>query len=70
VGTGYSQHAGQVIVVDGTPEAAQRLERALTPDPGMGVVRYADVGHPEAIAAAQRHGIKMPMLGTTSALPQ
>ena len=70
MGTGYSQHAGQVIVVDGTPEAAQRLERALTTDPGMGVVRHADAGYPEAIAAAKRHGIKMPMLGTTSALPQ
>ena len=44
--------------------------RVLTTDPGMGVVRHADVGHPEAIAAAKRHGIKMKMLGTTSALPQ
>src|SRR5574341_282790 len=62
VGIGYSQHAGQVIVADGTPEAAQRLERVLTTDPGMGVVRHADAGYPEAIAAAKRHGIKMPML--------
>ena len=62
VGIGYSQHAGQVIVADGTPEAARRLERVLTSDPGMGVVRHADAGYPEAIAAAKRHGIKMPML--------
>ena len=62
VGIGFSQHAGQVIVADGTPEAARRLERVLTTDPGMGVVRHADAGYPEAIAAAKRHGIKMPML--------
>ncbi len=63
VGIGYSQHAGQVIVADGTPEAAKRLERVLTTDPGLGVVRHADAGYPEAIAAAKRHGLKMPMLG-------
>ncbi len=62
VGIGFSQHAGQVIVADGTPEAARRLERVLTSDPGMGVVRHADAGYPEAIAAARRHGIWMPML--------
>ncbi len=62
VGIGYSQHAGQVIVADGTPEAARRLERVLTTDPGMGVVRHADAGYPEAIAAAKRHGIKIPMM--------
>ena len=61
-GIGYSQHAGQVIVADGTPEAAARIERVLTTDPGMGVVRHADAGYPIAIAAAKRHGIKMPML--------
>ena len=44
VGIGYSQHAGQVIVADGTPEAARRLERVLTSDPGMGVIRHADAG--------------------------
>jgi urocanate hydratase len=62
VGIGYSQHAGQVIVADGTPEAAARIERVLTTDPGMGVVRHADAGYGEAIAAAKRHGIKIPML--------
>ncbi|MFM8426932.1 MAG: urocanate hydratase [Chloroflexota bacterium] len=62
VGMGYSQHAGQVIVADGTPEAAARLERVLTSDPGMGVVRHADAGYDIAIEAAKRHGIKMPML--------
>jgi len=62
VGIGYSQHAGQVIVADGTPEAAVRLERVLTTDPGMGVVRHADAGYEIAIEAAKRHGLKMPML--------
>jgi len=62
VGIGFSQHAGQVIVADGTPEAAVRLERVLTTDPGMGIVRHADAGYELAIQAAQRHGIKMPML--------
>jgi urocanate hydratase len=62
VGIGYSQHAGQVIVADGTQEAAARLERVLTTDPGIGIVRHADAGYPQAIAAAKRHGIKMPML--------
>ncbi len=62
VGIGYSQHAGQVIVADGTPEAARRLERVLTTDPGMGIVRHADAGYTQAIEAAHRHGIKMPML--------
>jgi urocanate hydratase len=62
VGIGYSQHAGQVIVADGTPAAAKRLERVLTSDPGLGIVRHADAGYEEAIEAAKRHGIKMPML--------
>src|SRR5690606_32813620 len=62
VGMGYSQHAGQVIVADGTEAAARRLERVLTTDPGLGIVRHADAGYEIAIAAAKRHGIKMPML--------
>jgi urocanate hydratase len=62
VGIGYSQHAGQVIVADGTPEAAKRLERVLTTDPGMGVVRHADAGYPEAIEFAKENGIKIPMM--------
>ncbi len=62
VGIGYSIHAGQVIVADGTPEAARRIERVLTTDPGLGVVRHADAGYVEAIACARRHGIDMPML--------
>ncbi len=62
VGIGFSQHAGQVIVADGTPEAARRLERVLTTDPGMGVVRHADAGYELAIEFAKKHGIKMPML--------
>ncbi|CAG1009634.1 MAG: urocanate hydratase [Anaerolinea sp.] len=62
VGIGYSQHAGQVIVADGTTAAAARLERVLTTDPGMGVVRHVDAGYPEAISAAKKHGIKIPML--------
>jgi urocanate hydratase len=62
VGIGFSQHAGQVIVADGTPEAAQRLERVLTTDPGMGIVRHADAGYQLAIDAARRHNLKMPML--------
>ena len=62
VGIGFSQHAGQVIVADGTPEAARRLERVLTTDPGMGVVRHADAGYPLAVEAARRFGIHMPML--------
>ena len=62
VGIGFSQHAGQVIVADGTPEAATRLQRVLTTDPGMGVVRHADAGYETAISFAKQHGIKMPML--------
>ena len=64
VGIGYSLHAGQVIVADGTEAAARRLERVLTTDPGMGVVRHADAGYPEAIEFAREHGIKIPMMGS------
>ena len=62
VGIGYSQHAGQVIVADGTPAAAARLQRVLTTDPGMGIVRHADAGYPEALAAARSFGVKIPMM--------
>lgn len=62
VGIGYSQHAGQVIVADGTPEAAKRLERVLTADPFMGVIRHADAGYDEAKEVARQHGIQVPMM--------
>ncbi len=62
VGIGYSQHAGQVIVADGTRQAARRLKRVLTTDPGMGIVRHADAGYQIAIDAAKHHRLKMPML--------
>lgn len=62
VGIGYSIHAGQVIVADGTPAAAKRLERVLTADPGMGVVRHVDAGYPEAIEFAKQNSIKIPMM--------
>ena len=62
VGIGYSQHAGQVTVADGTKEMATRIERVLTNDPGMGVARYVDAGYPEAIAFAKKHNVKVPML--------
>src|SRR6185369_1721130 len=62
VGIGYSIHAGQVIVADGTPEAARRLERVLTTDPCMGVVRHADAGYPEAISFAKANGVNIPMM--------
>jgi urocanate hydratase len=62
VGIGYSQHAGMVIVADGTPEAARRLERVLTNDPGTGVMRHADAGYPKAIACAKEQGLRLPML--------
>ncbi len=62
VGMGKSIHAGQVCVADGTPEAGERIRRTLTADPGLGVVRHADAGYPEAIEAAGRLGVRMPML--------
>jgi urocanate hydratase len=62
VGIGYSLHAGQVIVADGTPEAAKRLERVLTYDPGTAIVRHVDAGYPEAIQAAKEHDIHIPMM--------
>jgi len=62
VGIGKSLHAGMVIVCDGTKEADKRLERVLTADPGLGVVRHADAGYEEAIRVAREKGIKMPRL--------
>ncbi|HET9768378.1 MAG TPA: urocanate hydratase [Thermoanaerobaculia bacterium] len=62
VGIGYSLHAGMVIVADGTAAAARRLERVLTGDPGMGVVRHADAGYPEAIRFGAEHGVDLPSL--------
>ncbi|WP_345784868.1 urocanate hydratase [Roseisolibacter agri] len=61
VGIGNSLHAGQVTVADGSPLMRERLQRVLTNDPGMGVARHADAGYPEAIAAASRHGLNLPM---------
>ncbi len=62
VGIGYSQHAGMVVVADGTPLAAQKLERVLTTDPGMGVIRHADAGYDRAIEVARERGVRIPML--------
>ncbi|HKG13997.1 MAG TPA: urocanate hydratase [Pyrinomonadaceae bacterium] len=63
VGIGYSLHAGQVSVADGTPEAARRLNRVLTNDPGLGVARHVDAGYEEAEETARAKGLKIPMLG-------
>nr|HEX4313325.1 urocanate hydratase [Kofleriaceae bacterium] len=60
VGIGYSLHAGMVVVADGTPRAAKCLERVLTSDPGMGVIRHADAGYDEAIQAAKQRGVVIP----------
>jgi urocanate hydratase len=60
VGIGFSQHAGMVIVCDGTPAAAARIERVLWNDPASGVMRHADAGYDEAIACARQHGLKLP----------
>jgi urocanate hydratase len=67
VGIGYSLHAGMVIVADGSREADEKLQRVLTCDPGLGVVRHADAGYAEAIDAARRTGIDMPMRSTQAA---
>jgi len=64
VGMGYSQHAGMVIVCDGTDAAARRIERVLWNDPATGVMRHADAGYPDAIACARAQGLDLPMLGT------
>jgi len=60
VGIGMSLHAGMVVVADGTPEAARRIERVLTTDPGMGIVRHADAGYEAAIDFAAAHGVHIP----------
>ncbi len=62
VGIGYSMHAGMVIVADGTDAAAARLERVLTADPGMGVIRHADAGYDRAVEVARERGVRIPML--------
>jgi urocanate hydratase len=61
VGMGYSLHAGQVIVADGTPEAAERLERVLWNDPATGVMRHADAGYAVAEQCAREQGLNLPM---------
>ena len=60
-GIGYSQHAGMVVVADGTELAARKLERVLTTDPGMGVIRHADAGYERAIEVARERGVRVPM---------
>ncbi|WP_447974945.1 urocanate hydratase [Nitrospira sp. Kam-Ns4a] len=67
VGIGYALHAGQAVVADGTPEAAAKLERVLTNDPALGILRHADAGYDEAIAAAARHRLPLPMPPSGSA---
>jgi urocanate hydratase len=62
VGIGYSQHAGMVVVADGTDLAAEKLDRVLTTDPGMGVVRHVDAGYERAIQVARERGVRIPML--------
>jgi len=62
VGIGYSLHAGMVVVADGSPEAAIRLQRVLTSDPGMGVLRHVDAGYESAIRCAQERSVAVPGL--------
>jgi urocanate hydratase len=69
VGIGYSLHAGMVVVADGTEAAAKRLDRVLTGDPGMGVVRHADAGYDDAIEFAHRSGVDLPMIPSTEKDP-
>jgi urocanate hydratase len=61
VGIGRSIHAGMVCVADGTDLAAEKLERVLTADPGMGVIRHVDAGYDEAVAIADERGVRIPM---------
>ncbi|MCI0701136.1 MAG: urocanate hydratase [Planctomycetia bacterium] len=65
VGLGFSQHAGVVIVCDGTPEAAKRIARVLRNDPGTGVMRHADAGYDSAIRCAKENGLDLPMIGSS-----
>jgi urocanate hydratase len=62
VGMGFSQHAGMVVVCDGTPAAARRIQRVLTNDPASGVMRHADAGYEDAVACAREQGLDLPML--------
>jgi urocanate hydratase len=64
VGIGYSTHAGMVVVADGTFGASRRLQRVLTTDPGMGIIRHVDAGYEKAIAEARDHGVRSPMFET------
>jgi urocanate hydratase len=66
VGIGNSIHAGMVVVADGSDEMGERLERVLTTDPGLGVVRHADARYPEALETAEQYGLELPM-GTSEA---
>ena len=62
VGMGYSIHAGMVVVADGTENAAARLQRVLTTDPGTGVMRHADAGYPRALEVARERGVRTPLV--------
>jgi urocanate hydratase len=62
VGIGFSQHAGMVVLCDGTEAAARRLKRVLTNDPASGVMRHADAGYQDAIACAREYGLDLPMV--------
>ena len=62
VGIGYSTHAGLLVVADGTEAAADKIQRVLTSDPGMGILRHADAQYPEAIKIAKKMKVKIPML--------
>ena len=64
VGIGYSQHAGMVVVAEGSAECERRLERVLTTDPGMGIIRHADAGYQRSLEVAKQHGIRIPMRDT------
>jgi urocanate hydratase len=62
VGIGYSTHAGLLVVADGTNEAEEKIQRVLTTDPGMGILRHADAGYPDAIRMAKKLKVKIPMM--------